>query len=118
MNRVGAVAAGLQALVLLVFGGYFVLGTLTGQSSDAVRGMSGGLLILVTGIGLGVLAAALWRADRRGRTPALVWGALLVPVAITMAQSEQPRLAVGVVATLVPLVLGALAMSSDPADVG
>lgn len=118
MNRVGAVAAGLQTLVLVALGGYFVFGTLTGQSADAVRGMSGALLILAAGTGLGVLALAFWRADRRARTPALVWGALLVPVTITMAQSEQPALAVGMVATLVPLVLGALALPSDPVDAG
>ncbi|WP_137122608.1 hypothetical protein [Segeticoccus rhizosphaerae] len=111
------VAAGVtvaQSLALLVLSGFYVVETVRGEAGDQVRSLMSVVLMLLFAGALAFLARALWRRPEAARTPAIVWNALLVPVAWGLFQSGQDVIgAVLLVTSLAAIVAAALAGRGD-----
>ncbi len=103
----GALAA-LEALVLLGLVAFYAYGIASGATSDVVRAVTSGLLILVFGVGLLVVARAWVSAKDWPRTPTLLWNALLLPVGWSLWQSEQAQLAAAVLVLAGASIVAAL----------
>lgn len=102
-------AAALAALCVL-----YVLEIIRGASDSLGRAVVGVLLIALVALGLAVLAKGWLGTAAWARTPTMVWNALLLPVALSLAQSGHPALGllVGAVA-LAALVAAVVARSAD-----
>ncbi len=107
--RLCAALVALEALVLLGFVGFYGYGIASGGTSDAVRAVTSGLLILVFAVGLLVMARGWAQAKDWPRTPTVLWNALLLPVAWSLWQSERPLLATAVFALSALCIVAALA---------
>ncbi len=107
-RQLAMVATGLQAGGMLVLAAVDAAETFAGSGADRARGLTGAALFLVLAGALVVLVMALRRSSTGARTPLVVWNALLVPVAVSLAQSGQVALATGVAATIVVAVIAGL----------
>ena len=105
-----------EALVLLGFVVFYGYGILSGGTSDVVRAVTSGLLILVFAIGLLVVARGWLQGRDWPRTPTVLWNALLLPVAWSLWQSERQLLALAVLALAGTSIVAAL--SAPPRDGG
>ncbi len=107
------VAAGVslaQALALVAFSVFYLVETVRGEAGDRTRALMSMLLMLVFAGALVVLARFLWQRPTAARTPAIVWNALLLPVAWGLFQSG--RGAIGAIVLVTSLAaIGAAAVA-------
>ena len=109
-SRVAAAVLGAQALALVGFTVFYLVGVLRGASDDTSRAVMSMVLFVLVAVGLVALARGLWQAAPWARTPTLVWLALLLPVSWGMFQSGAMLLGALVLATaLAGIVAVALA---------
>lgn len=101
-----AALALLEALALLGFAAFYVFELVVGGGGDPARVVTSIIVILITALGLGVVARGWWGAVTWARTPTLVWNVLLLPVGASLVQSSQ-RLAATLVLVVAVLSLGA-----------
>jgi len=101
----------LQALVLLGFGVFYLVELVLGAGADRMRVLSSAVLILASAAGLALLGRMWLTVSGRPATPTVVWAALLLPVAIGMAQSGQPLIGAALLA-LVLVSVAAVAVAS------
>ena len=101
----------LQALVLLGFGVFYLVELVLGAGADRMRVLSSAVLILASAAGLALLGRMWLTASGRPATPTVVWAALLLPVAIGMAQSGQPLIGAALLA-LALVSVAAVAVAS------
>ncbi|MEO7752541.1 MAG: hypothetical protein ABIS35_03950 [Terracoccus sp.] len=116
--RLCAALVALEALVLLGFVGFYGYGIASGGTSDTVRAVTSGLLILVFAVGLLVVARGWVQAKDWPRTPTVLWNALLLPVGWSLWQSERPLLAAAVAALAALTIITALAGGGRAAGAG
>lgn len=111
-------AAGLltlvEALVVLAFAVFYVYEMVTGATDDLTRAATSGVLILLFGVGLLVLARGWARAAVWARTPTLLWNALLLPVAWSLHEADRTLLAVGIGVLAVASIAAAVAAPGRP----
>ncbi len=111
--RVAAALLALQVVGLLFAVVYYIVQGLQGLGQDRTQVAMSVVLFLVGVAGLLAVARGLLRAARWARTPALVWNALLVPIAWNLMEGGQPAwalaLAVVGLAGLGSLVFGSRA---------
>lgn len=115
--RAAALLTALEAVALAGFAGFYGYEIAVGASADVAGAVMSTLLIVVFAVGLGMLARAWVRGGTGARTPTLVWNALLLPVAWSLAQAG-----LGVAAAAVGLVavggLAAAALAGSPEAAG
>ncbi|GAA2034885.1 hypothetical protein GCM10009740_26970 [Terrabacter terrae] len=99
----------LEALVVLGFAVFYAYEMVTGATDDLTRAATSGVLILIFGLGLLVLARGWSRAADWPRTPTLLWNALLLPVAWSLHESGRTPVALAVGAVAVASIVAALA---------
>ncbi|WP_323096730.1 hypothetical protein [Intrasporangium sp. YIM S08009] len=99
----------LEALVVVGFAGFFAYEIATGATSTVTTAVMSGLLILVFGVGLGLLARGWFRGRDWPRTPTLLWNALLLPVAWSLHDAGRTPVALGVAAVALVSIGAALA---------
>lgn len=102
-----------QALALLVLTCWEVLDAVAGKSQDASRGITAAVLFALAAVGQVALAEALRRRSAFARMPLIVWNVLLVPVAVSMAQSGQWLLATGIAFLVVVTLISGVAATPD-----
>ena len=93
-------AQGLGLVGLAVFYGVELV---RATATSVVAAVISALLTLAGGLGVLLVARALWRGRRWGRAPALVTQLLVLPVAFSLVQGDRPYVGV-------PLVVWALAV--------
>ncbi|TDE56110.1 hypothetical protein E1295_11915 [Nonomuraea mesophila] len=100
---VAAAVVALEGLVALGLGVLVAVQTLTGTPDNVTTALaeSGFALLVAAGL-LWVAWGGLLKMERWGRSPAVVAQIFLLPVAVTLIQSDQPRLGI-------PLIVVALA---------
>lgn len=98
-----------EALVVLGFAVFYVYEMVTGATDDLVRATTSGVLILVFGLGLLVLARGWVRAADWPRTPTLLWNALLLPIAWSLHEAGRTPVAVAVGVLALASIAAALA---------
>lgn len=108
-HRAAGLLTLIEALVVLGFAVFYVYGMVTGATEDLVRAATSGVLILVFGVGLLVLARGWARGADWPRTPTLLWNALLLPVAWSLHEADRTPVALGVGALAVASIVAALA---------
>lgn len=121
-HRAAGLLTLLEALVVLGFAGFYVYEMVTGATDDLTRAATSGVLILVFGVALLVLARSWARASEWARTPTVLWNALLLPVAWSLHESDRTPVALGVAAVALASIAAALAApgrraTDDSADV-
>ncbi|WP_101787764.1 hypothetical protein [Nonomuraea indica] len=85
-----ALVVALEGLIALGLGGYGILETLRGAASDLTAGLAAGAFGLLVGAGLLWVAwGGLLKVERWGRAPGVLAQILLIPVAVTLIQSQQ-----------------------------
>ncbi|MFI7443774.1 hypothetical protein [Nonomuraea indica] len=85
-----ALVVALEGLVALGLGGYGLLETLRGAAGDLTAGLAAGAFGLLVGTGLLWVAwGGLLKVERWGRAPGVLTQILLIPVAVTLIQSQQ-----------------------------
>ena len=99
----------LEALVVVGFAVFFAYEIATGATSTVTTAVTSGLLILVFGVGLGLLARGWFRGRDWPRTPTLLWNVLLLPVAWSLHDSDRTPVALGVAAVALVSIGAALA---------
>ena len=99
----------LEALVVVGFAVFFAYEIATGATSTVATAVTSGLLILVFGVGLGLLARGWFRGRDWPRTPTLLWNALLLPVAWSLHDSDRMPVALGVAVVALVSIGAALA---------
>ncbi|GAA5027613.1 hypothetical protein GCM10023258_22480 [Terrabacter aeriphilus] len=108
-HRAAGLLTLLEALVVLGFAGFYVYEMVTGATDDLTRAATSGVLILVFGAALLVLARAWARASDWARTPTVLWNALLLPVAWSLHESDRTPVALGVAAVALASIVAAVA---------
>lgn len=117
--RVAAAVLGAQALALVGFTVFYLVEVLGGATNDNVRAVMSMVLFLVFAAGLALLGRGLWHGAGWARTPAIVWLALLLPVAYGMFQSGVVLLGLVVLASaLVGIGAAVLASRRTPGATG
>ena len=89
-RRAARVAAGVlvvQALAIFGFTVFYLVELVRGATGNSSRAVMSMVLFVIAIAFLGLLAWGLWHGLRWARTPAVVWLALLLPVAWGMFQS-------------------------------
>ena len=104
-----------QALALLAFGVFYVVETVHGEAGDRTRAVMSVLLMVLFAGALAVLARLLWRRPAAVRTPAIVWNALLVPVAWGLFQSGQGAVGAAVLVTSLAAIAAAVVAGRERA---
>lgn len=89
MRVLAAACCVVHAGVLGGFGAFYVVELAIGGGSDPARVGVSAVLILLVAASLAVLGWLWWTGSRRPTVPTLIWNALLVPVAVGLAQSGQ-----------------------------
>lgn len=85
-----ALVVALEGLIALGLGGYGILETLRGAAGDLTAGLAAGAFGLLVGAGLLWVAwGGLLKVERWGRAPGVLTQILLIPVAVTLIQSQQ-----------------------------
>ncbi len=108
-QRLAGVLTLLEALVVVGFAVFFAYEIATGATSTLATAVTSGLLILVFGVGLGLLARGWFRARDWPRTPTLLWNVLLLPVAWSLHDADRTPVALGVAAVALVSIGAALA---------
>ncbi|MER7071459.1 hypothetical protein [Terrabacter sp. NPDC000476] len=108
-HRAASLLTLLEALVVLGFAGFYVYEMVTGATDDLTRAATSGVLILVFGVALIVLARGWARASDWARTPTVLWNVLLLPVAWSLHESDRTPVALGVAAVALASIVAALA---------
>ncbi|WP_374970110.1 hypothetical protein [Terrabacter sp. BE26] len=108
-HRAAGLLTLLEALVVLGFAVFYAYEMVTGATDDLTRAATSGVLILIFGLGLLVLARGWSRAADWPRTPTLLWNALLLPVAWSLHESSRTPLALAVGAVAAASMVAALA---------
>jgi hypothetical protein len=106
-------AAGAIALEALAIGGlgcYLVLGGIFGSPKNASRAEVGGLVVLLTGVALLLVARGLFQGRRWSRAPAVVTQIFCLPMAWGLVQAKVYTL--GIPMLTVALIVLALLLSS------
>lgn len=103
---VAAAALAVQVLVILAFSVFYAVELAQGLGDDGTRVAMSIVVFVIGAAGLGALAWALWRGDAWPRTPAVMWNALLVPLAISLMQAGQAGLGVLVAVIAVIGIVG------------
>ncbi|WP_219232511.1 hypothetical protein [Austwickia sp. TVS 96-490-7B] len=88
-RRVGAVLLWVQTGAILAASVFYLVELARGLGDDRARVLMSVVVFLVGACGLAVLGRGLWHGATWVRTPVLVWHALLVPVAVSLAQASQ-----------------------------
>lgn len=89
LRALAAACCLLHALVLGGLGTFYVVELAIGGGGDPGRVAVSAVLILLLAASLAVLGWLWWAGSRRAIVPTLIWNALLVPVAVGLAQSGQ-----------------------------
>lgn len=114
----GRTAAGLltllEALVVLGFGAFWAYEVIVGAADDATRAVTSGLLIVLFGIALLVLARGWFGPREWPRTPTVLWNVLLLPVAWSLRDAGRTPLALAV--AVVAIVSVVVAVSAPRVD--
>ena len=104
----------LEAVVLIGFVAFYVIESALGRSDDLARAAVSGVLILVFGVGLLVLARGWLRGEGWPKTPTVLWNALLLPVAWALRDSAQVLIALGVGIVALACAVAAIAAPRTP----
>ncbi|MFC4112584.1 hypothetical protein [Nonomuraea zeae] len=98
-----AVVVALEGLVAFGLGAFVAVETLTGAPDAVTTALAEAAFGLLVGAGLLWVAwGGLYKMERWGRSPAVLAQIFLLPVAVTLIQSDQPQLGI-------PLIVVALA---------
>ena len=108
-QRLAGVLTLLEALVVIGFAVFFGYEIATGATATVTTAVTSGLLILVFGVGLALLARGWFRGRDWPRTPTLLWNVLLLPVAWSLHDSDRTPVALGVAAVALVSIGAALA---------
>jgi hypothetical protein len=103
-----ALVVALEGLVALGLGLYVAVETLAGAAEDVTSALAES--VFGVGIGAGLLWVAwggLFRMERWGRSPSVLAQIFVLPVAITLIQSDKPLYGIPLIAVAV-IGLGAL----------
>ncbi len=119
--RVAGVLLAAEALVLLALGVLQVLRGLGNGIDDVARAETGGVLAIVGGLGVAVLAVGVLGRVASFRSPSLVIQVLCLPVAWGLLQAGVygygvPLLAVPIVIIIALLAAGGFGPAADDAD--
>lgn len=106
-RRAAAAICVAEALVMAVFGVFYLTQLARGQVDDQTQVLTEAVLILLFAVGAGALGRLWLGRSRWPITPTVVWHVLLVPVTIGMFQSGQ-----FVIGTVLALVIVAAAAAS------
>jgi hypothetical protein len=100
---IAAAVVALEGLVALGLGVLVAVETLTGAPQEMRTAVAEAVFGLLVGAGLLWVAwGGLFRMERWGRSPAVLAQIFMLPVAVTLIQSDQPQLGI-------PLIVVALA---------
>ncbi|TMR94605.1 hypothetical protein [Nonomuraea basaltis] len=109
MNRrpltlvIAAAVVALEGLVALGLGVFVAVETLTGTPDDLTTAVAEAAFGVLVGAGLLWVAwGGLFKMERWGRSPGVLAQIFMLPVAVTLIQSDQPQLGI-------PLIVLALA---------
>ncbi|MEU6717634.1 hypothetical protein ABZ897_39730 [Nonomuraea sp. NPDC046802] len=109
MNRrpltllIAAAVVALEGLVALGLGVFVAVETLTGRPDDMTSAAAEAVFGLLIGAGLLWVAwGGLIKMERWGRSPAVLAQIFMLPIAVTLIQSDQPQLGI-------PVIVAALA---------
>ncbi|MFG3440356.1 hypothetical protein ACGF0J_24155 [Nonomuraea sp. NPDC047897] len=107
-----ALVVALEGLIAVGLGGYGLVETLRGAAGDVTAGIAAGAFGLLIGAGLLWVAwGGLLKGERWGRAPGVLTQIFMVPVGVTLIQSEQALLGS---ALLVVAVAGLGALLAPP----
>lgn len=110
---VAGLVCGLYAVALAALVVFYVVELVQGAGSDGVRVLTSGLLIAIFTVLLALLALGWVRGLGWVRVPTMVWCALLLPVAVSLAQAGQVLGAVGVGGSALVGILAAAVARKD-----
>ncbi len=114
-----AAVCAIQALLLAAAAATYVMEIVQGRAADPSLATMSMLVTLIFAGLLALLAMRWWGGYRWPRTPTMVWSALLLPVAYTLAQANGWLIGLTVVViSLTGLVSAALSPSPDLPDEG
>lgn len=109
MNRrpitlmIATVVVALEGLIALGLGVFVAVETVTGKPDDMTSAVAEAVFGVLIGAGLLWVAwGGLFRMERWGRAPGVLTQIFMVPIAVTLIQSDQPQLGI-------PLIVVALA---------
>ncbi|MDF2711582.1 MAG: hypothetical protein K0R62_7234 [Nonomuraea muscovyensis] len=109
---VAAVVVALEGLVAVGLGGYVVVETLRGAAGDVTTAIAEAVFGLLIGAGLLWVAwGGLLRVERWGRAPAVLTQIFMIPVSVTLIQSDQPQLGIPL---LVVALVGLVSLLAPP----
>ena len=106
----------LQAVLVAAFAGWFVVETAQGQSEDTARGVTAAILIAIFAVGLSIIARAWFTGAGWPRTPTLLWNALLIPVAMTLWQSDRQAVSSGLLMLVLATIAAAILSGPEVRD--
>ena len=106
----------LQAVLVAAFAGWFVVETAQGQSEDTARGVTAAILIAIFAVGLSIIARAWFTGAGWPRTPTLLWNALLIPVAMTLWQSDRQAVSSGLLLLVLATIAAAILSGPEVRD--
>ncbi|MET8863317.1 hypothetical protein ABZW11_10220 [Nonomuraea sp. NPDC004580] len=100
---IAAAVVAVEGLVALGLGVFVAVETLTGRPDDVTTAVAEAVFGLLVGAGLLWVAwGGLFKMERWGRSPAVLTQIFMLPVSVTLIQSDQPQLGI-------PLIVVALA---------
>ncbi|MGW0809599.1 hypothetical protein [Nonomuraea sp. NPDC002799] len=98
-----AAVVALEGLIALGLGVFVAVATLTGTPDDMTTAVAEAAFGVLIGAGLLWVAwGGLFKLERWGRSPGVLTQIFMVPIAVTLIQSDQPQLGI-------PLIVVALA---------
>ncbi|MEV4565951.1 hypothetical protein AB0K12_19495 [Nonomuraea sp. NPDC049419] len=99
---IAAAVVAVEGLVALGLGVFVAVETLTGRPDDMTTAVAEAVFGLLVGAGLLWVAwGGLFKMERWGRSPAVLTQIFMLPVSVTLIQSDQPQLGI-------PLIVVAL----------
>jgi hypothetical protein len=100
---IATVVVALEGLIALGLGVFVAVETMTGKPDDMTSAVAEAVFGVLIGAGLLWVAwGGLFRMERWGRAPGVLTQIFMVPIAVTLIQSDQPQLGI-------PLIVVALA---------
>ncbi|MEV4804205.1 hypothetical protein AB0K18_29730 [Nonomuraea sp. NPDC049421] len=100
---IAAAVVAVEGLVALGLGVFVAVETLTGRPDDMTTAVAEAVFGLLVGAGLLWVAwGGLFQMERWGRSPAVLTQIFMLPISVTLIQSDQPQLGI-------PLIVVALA---------
>jgi len=109
-GRVAAGLVGVEALVISGFAVFYVVELVRGRGSDPLVVLMSVATMLVFVVGLGYVAAGLWRRHPRAQAPAIAFNGLLVPLGIALFQFAPAWLAAAVLVCALTIIVSTLRM--------